>query len=183
MRGFATSFAIVIVVACEPAAAPSPAASASGSASPATDDLGAMTEYMRKSKAAEAKVNLAGIARGVQSARDAESFAPDGTVVPFVLNAAPLTPADGPCCKQPKGRCPGGSDQWQHPSWKAIGFELSESHDYAYELVVDPSGFIAKAHGDLDCDGERSTYELRGTLRPDGGYEIAAAPTSTAPLE
>lgn len=167
------------VLACDSAPAPSPAPTTPTPA--ADDDLGAMTEYMRKSKAAEAKVNLARIMHGIRDAGD--SIGPDGTVVPFVLSAAPLTPAEGPCCKQPKGRCPGGPDEWQHPSWKAIGFELFDPHYYAYELVVDPTGFVAKAHGDLDCDGERSTYELRGTLRPDGGYEIAATPTSTAPLE
>lgn len=182
MRGI--GIVLTIALGCESASAPTPAAPASASASPAADDLGAMTEYMRKSKAAEAKVNLAGIARSVRYAReDGGSIGPDGAVVPFVLSAAPLTPAAGPCCKQPKGRCPGGSEEWQHPSWKAIGFELSDPHYYAYELVVDGSGFVAKAHGDLDCDGERSTYELRGTLKPDGTVEIADAPTSTAPLE
>lgn len=170
-----------VALACDSAPAPAPAPTTPTSAA---DDLGAMTEYMRKSKAAEAKVNLAGIARSVRYAREeGQSIGPDGTLQPFVLSAAPLTPADGPCCKQPKGRCPGGSEEWQHPSWKAIGFELSDPHYYAYELVVDPTGFVAKAQGDLDCDGERSTYELRGRLQPDGSYEIADTPTSTAPLE
>ena len=157
---------------------PAPASGAS-----AADDLGAMTEYMRKSKSAEAKVNLGAIARGIVSASQQEYVGPDGTLRPFVLAPAPLTPPSGVCCKLPKGRCAADSGDWKHPAWRAIFFELGDPHYYSYQVAVDATGFVARAVGDLDCDGSLATFELRGTLAAGGAYEIATEPTSAAPLE
>ncbi|MBC8067758.1 MAG: hypothetical protein IAG13_05435 [Deltaproteobacteria bacterium] len=172
------ALALIVLVACDDKEA-APAARAS----PAGEDLGAMTEYMRKSKGAEAKVMLAGIARSVVSASQNEHFGPDGTVTAMALVAAPMTPAAGSCCKQPQGKCTPNPADWQQPGWQAISFAMTEPHYYSYELVVDAAGFMARAVGDLDCDGELATFELRGTAKPDGSYEIAAKPTLQNELE
>ena len=148
---------------------------------PVGDDIGAMTEYLRKSKAAEAKVNLRSIATGVQAASMEERLGPDGTVQAVKLVSAPLTPAAGECCNHPGKKCPPGD--WTHATWQTIGFELSDPHYYAYELVIDDAGFVARAVGDLDCDGEHGVYELRATAKPDGTFEVAPEPTSEKPTE
>jgi hypothetical protein len=175
----ALSLSLVLAIACD-SKEPAPASTGAPAAS---DDLGAMTEYMRKSKSAEAKIGVGSIARNAVSASEREQIAPDGTVSPIALVAAPLTPAAGSCCKQPKGKCTPKKTDWQQPGWEAIGFEMADPHYYAYELVVDATGFTARAVGDLDCDGELATFELRGTAKPGGGYELAAEPTTQNELE
>ena len=94
-----------------------------------------------------------------------------------------FTPAAGECCKHPGKKCPPTPDAWTHPTWQAIAFELSDPHYYSYELVIEDAGFIARAVGDLDCDGEHGVYELRATAKPDGTFEVALEPTSDAPTE
>jgi hypothetical protein len=172
----ATSFVLALAtLACadeKPAPTPETAPSAAGVG------LDAMTDYMRKSKSAEAQVNLRSIAQSVRAA--SEEIAQDGG--PAKLASAPLTPPAGECCKQPQKKCMPGTVDWTHPAWRAIGFQRDDPHYYSYELVIEQGAFVARAVGDLDCDGELATFELRGTLGPDGSYELAA-PTSMSPLE
>jgi hypothetical protein len=49
--------------------------------------------------------------------------------------------------------------------WKALDFQVDEPTLFQYSYSASPDGqsFIAKAVGDLDCDGTFITYELRGT--------------------
>lgn len=161
---------------------PSPAPSSAAPAVPGATELAAMTDYMRKSKATEAKANLGAIARGVASAAEEMSVGPDGTVQPTKLVSVGPTPAVGECCKQ-GGKCAPDRAHWDVPGWKQLFFQLENPHYYSYELVIEPGGFIARAIGDLDCDGELATFELRGVARPDGTYEVGGAPTSENPLE
>lgn len=161
-----------------PSPSPSPAI-----ASAIADDLAAMTDYIRKSKSAEAKMNLRRIATSIQAANEELQVGPDGSAQPPVLASAPLTPAAGECCKQPKHRCAPEPGDWKHPAWSAIFFDIADPHYYSYEVVVDATGFVARAVGDLDCDGTLATFELRGTKQPDGTYALAAEPTADAPLE
>ena len=77
--------------------------------------------------------------------------------------SAPLTPT-----QVPRGEWitdPPGT--WDHMTWHALGFSIDHDHyfSFAFDSVHDPSRgtFVARAHGDLDGDGERSTFELRGT--------------------
>ncbi len=76
---------------------------------------------------------------------------------------APLTPA-----QVPRGvlviEAPG---TWDHPTWKALAFEplannAPHAFSFAYDRVNDT--FVAHAHGDLDGDGNTSTFEVRGRI-------------------
>jgi hypothetical protein len=176
----ALPFSLALLIACDSKEA---APASTGTPAAAGEDLGAMTEYMRKAKSAEAKVTVGSIARNAVSVSEVEQLAPDGTIAPAALVAAPMTPAAGSCCKQPKGKCTPSKADWQQPGWQALGFEMADPHYYSYELVVDATGFIARAVGDLDCDGELATFELRGTAKPGGGYELATQPTTQNELE
>lgn len=78
---------------------------------------------------------------------------------------APLTPAE-----VPRGvlmiEAPG---TWDHPTWKALAFEpVAPGAPHAFSFAYDrpEAAFLAHAHGDLDGDGNLSTFELRG--RTDG---------------
>jgi hypothetical protein len=80
---------------------------------------------------------------------------------------APLTPASPP--RGTREVDPPGA--WDQPTWKALGFRATpEGIPHAFAFGFDSvagtgpvrSSFVAHAHGDLDGDGVRSTFELRG---------------------
>ncbi len=79
---------------------------------------------------------------------------------------APLTPTE-----PPRGirevDVPG---TWEHPTWtklnfKAVPLGIPHAFSFAFDPTSTPgkSSFVARAHGDLDGDGQRSTFEMRGT--------------------
>lgn len=78
---------------------------------------------------------------------------------------APLTPS-----VVPRGKLevdPPGT--WDTPTWQALHFQPvspGAGHAFAFTFDNTPSAamsrFIARAHGDLDGDGNTSTFELRG---------------------
>jgi hypothetical protein len=79
--------------------------------------------------------------------------------------SAPLTPASIP--RGTRELDPPGV--WDHPTWKALAFRPAPEgvpHAFSFGFDVTPgtprSSFVAHAHGDLDGDGVRSTFELRG---------------------
>lgn len=79
-----------------------------------------------------------------------------------------LTPAE-----VPKGTSvldPPGT--WEHPTWRRLrfGWTVEHAYSFAFESEAKPglALFRAVAHGDLDGDGLRSTFEIRGMTR-DGG--------------
>lgn len=81
---------------------------------------------------------------------------------------APLTPAEVP--RGDRVVDPPGT--WNHLTWAALGFSMPHAHYFcfAFDSSRGPtrSTFVARAHGDLDGDGERSTFELRGEASSEG---------------
>ena len=78
--------------------------------------------------------------------------------------SAPITPPLGECCEN-GGKCV-PMDQWTGGAWAALDFAMLDPHYYSYEFTVSDDGasYTALAYGDLDCDGEYSTYSLRGEV-------------------
>jgi hypothetical protein len=78
--------------------------------------------------------------------------------------SAPPTPAHVPCGKTPHSP----DDKLWAGGWKELGFSISESFRYQYQIISTgqgpTAGFTIRAHGDLDCDGVHSSYERRGNL-------------------
>lgn len=78
---------------------------------------------------------------------------------------APLTPAEVPRGDRVTDK-PGA---WDHLTWAALGFSMSHEHYFSFafdsENQASLATFRARAHGDLDGDGERSTFELGGEMR------------------
>lgn len=177
MRRFGPPLAVLL--ACGENAPPAPSPSVVDVAVQSVDAYG---DYMQKSKTAEAKIFLRHIARNASEVMTEERIGADGQLAPpGPPAAAPMTPAAGSCCKQPKGRCTPTPADWQHPSWQALHFEIPDPHYFSYELKPTADGFIVRAVGDLDCDGTFSRYEQRGTLR--NGEVVLDEMTSTDPLE
>jgi hypothetical protein len=76
----------------------------------------------------------------------------------------PLTPATS-CCEHPSWKCQPNPSDWSGVAvWDAIDFQVDEAgyFQYSYEST-DGQTAIAKAVGDLDCDGLTSTYTLEAS--------------------
>jgi type IV pilus assembly protein PilA len=110
-------------------------------------------KYIKKSKTAEARVFVGKMHEGARAA-----FAETGKLPA----SAPLTPADPTkCCE----KCAPDAAQWAAPPWIALGFSVDDPHYYSYRFITDgKSTLTAQAIGDLDCDGELSTFEMYGTI-------------------
>jgi len=94
--------------------------------------------------------------------------------------AAGPSPAQS-CCDQ-GGTCSPDAATWDTPGWRALAFSVDGPYRYRYQYTPDPSGTSAvlRAVGDLDCDGDRSLYEL--TLKVEAGH-VRRAWKRLAPYE
>ncbi len=119
-----------------------------------------------RGKAVEAKVNLKKISDAAHLYFDTQNRATSAqragapAAHRFPASIAP-TPPLGSCCKN-GGQCAADPSLWQTPTWEALGFAMSGPHYYSYEVktTIDEGveSIAAYAYGDLDCDGEYSTY-------------------------
>lgn len=117
---------------------------------------------LRASRLSEPMDRLAYIgsrATAIAAGRPVESAYPD---------SAPLTPS-----QVPRGELaldPPGT--WDHPTWRLLDFRFDEPHAYAFsfESVNGPerSRFEARARGDLDGDGNLSTFVISGETSKSG---------------
>jgi hypothetical protein len=77
-----------------------------------------------------------------------------------------LTPAIDCCTQNFKGKktCAAEAATWQAQVWKELDFHLDEPHYFRYSYKSDGKTFVATAVGDLDCDTQPITYQLRGEV-------------------
>lgn len=74
------------------------------------------------------------------------------------------TPRDS-CCSGPTSpSCRSTPQDWQDPIWRTIGFEKKGKHYFSYRYQSDGKTIAIEASGDLDCDGELSSYRFKGKL-------------------
>jgi hypothetical protein len=102
---------------------------------------------------------VAGRATAIAAGRPLESAYP---------GSAPLTPSvvpRGELVSDPPGT-------WEHPTWRVLGLHFEEPHAYSFafesENGAERSTFRATARGDLDGDGNLSTFLITGEC-PRGG--------------
>lgn len=115
-------------------------------------------EYMNKSKATEAEVNLNAIEKAASAHYQENAEYPQTDAV--------ATPAAG-CCAGPGRRCAVDPTDWNGvPGWDALGFAIDKPFRFQYAYDAQAQGlFVATATGDLDCDAtDFSTYSLRGEV-------------------
>jgi type II secretory pathway pseudopilin PulG len=121
----------------------------------------AFMDYTKRAKRPEAALQLNKLGKNAKRVYAETSRYPAGS--------APLTPAQ-PCCGQPTNHCAAVPALYAaNPAWQALDFQIDEPtlFQYSYRASADGQSFVAKAVGDLDCDGVFITYELTGTV--DGG--------------
>ncbi len=102
-------------------------------------------------------------------------------------NAGPQPPL-GTCCKS-GGTCKPDEQRWTKEPWHSFYFAIPFDSHYSYEYrVKNASGakaaFEVLAYGDLDCDGDYSTYRLKGTVDDEfGGFDSFPDMERTKALE
>jgi type IV pilus assembly protein PilA len=118
----------------------------------------AFMQYMEKSKASEASIQLNKLGKNLKTYYVTTGGVPVGT--------APLTPAQS-CCDGPNHKCHDPAAWAKDPVWKELEFSIDEPGLYRYEYTsTDGKTFEAHAVSDLDCDGNPATWILRG--QPEG---------------
>ncbi len=121
-------------------------------------------QYRRELWTAEADENLdriyQGLARLWNKTKDKSSFQ---------FPSAGPTPSQVPCGTSPHKPDP---NLWSDPGWKAVGFSIDKPFRYRYQIIASGKGptaaFTIRVHGDLDCDGTYSTFELMGAVDKNG---------------
>lgn len=120
----------------------------------------AVPEFLHDLRASRLAEPVDGMKRIAEAAMSLAEAAPAGSAA--FPESAPLTPAEVP--RGVRAEDPPGA--WEHPSWKALGFEFDHPHafSFAFESTLGSaeSKFRATAHGDLDGDGVTSTFEVEG---------------------
>ena len=81
-----------------------------------------------------------------------------------------FVPPLGECCRQ-GGKCKPDPAWWSGEPWSSLQFsmEASHYHSFAYRVGADGRSFKVAASGDLDCDGDYSTFEMEAQVDRDGG--------------
>jgi len=115
----------------------------------------AFMKYTKKSKNSEVREHLGKLYRAARSYQLMHGRLPP-SVGP--------TPALGSCC-QAGGKCQPSLFSWRNDSWRKLGFSVDTPHYYSYSFIRSYDGFTVRANGDLDCDAEYSTFEMKATFR------------------
>jgi len=149
----------------------SSSANANSSAATATADEAASTnaassKVHKASASSEAKQMLRSIADSARAYRMDSSNFNQGMVPmpPSFPSSTASTPAAS-CCAS-GGLCTSDKATWSSPEWQALNFSIEGEHRFAYrvETSEDGSSFIATATADLNCDGNITTFEVRGSM-------------------
>ena len=129
------------------------------------DAMIACMEYIKPSKTAEAGRLVREIAT-----KTAAYYANNGRLP----RTPTIDPDEAACC------CVGGIEKiepnparWKRSPWSDIGFKIDVPTYYWVTLEVSSDAFLARAYGDLDCDGALSTFTMMGDIDDSGEMRVA----------
>jgi type IV pilus assembly protein PilA len=135
--------------------------------------------YIAKSRSTEARMHV----EKIYNAARIYWLEPHGQVgsisplPPQFPDSKAATPAIR-CCVTgggPGGRCAPDASAWQDPTWIGLSFSMDDPHYYQYEFESNGAEFTARALGDLDCDGDLSTFGMIGRVDTvNGVFGLAA---------
>jgi type IV pilus assembly protein PilA len=143
-------------------------------------------KYIANAKTAEAKNSLGQIAKDAVTAYEGDALSLDGNVKRRLCpSASAAVPADRKAVSGKKYQS--STSDWQKDRDKNAGFaclqfEMSAPQYFQYEYEATGTGFVARAHGDLNGDGVFSTFEITGTL-VDGRLMVSPTIAETDPGE
>lgn len=129
----------------------------------------AFMKYIKKSKTTEARQFVKKIYDGARAYYMDQNYQKGMkfTALPkqFPISAPGLTPSDPKACCE---KCSPLASLWSDETWVVLQFSVDDPHYYSYNYIIGSDVFIgpytARANGDLDCDGENSTFEMYGTI-------------------
>ncbi|MBI2892401.1 MAG: hypothetical protein HYY06_02540 [Deltaproteobacteria bacterium] len=125
--------------------------------------LAAVQDFESLFGSSEPEAGVNAIARRTVVYHGSERAGPGGVgIVHRMPPRPPRTPATPPCGPIPWPTTP-------DPGWTAIDFWPEAPVRYSYELEIaqDEKSFVARATGDLDCDGRYSRFERTGSVVAD----------------
>ncbi len=133
----------------------------------------AFMKYIRRSKTAEATMNLRKLFDSSVSYYQEEHSDRQGSAIQKMF---PITVVQAPAGGV-ANFCDGGASikrvppvggDFKDATWQALNFSVDDPYLYAYTYTSDGSGigaeFTAAANGDLNCDGAPSTFERVGSV-------------------
>jgi len=129
----------------------------------------AFMEYQIHSKRTEAELQLRRIERNAKAYVTANGA--------FPRMSAPLTPSTT-CCEGPGHKC-NDMSAWTVPAWQELDFQIDEPHRFRYEYQSTGTEMTVRAVGDLDCDGNTVTHELRGRIQDGNAVFERLGPTGS----
>jgi hypothetical protein len=140
----------------------------------------AFLKYIKKSKTSEAREMVSKLYQGARAYYMDPGISGGGlqaATPQFPEPSAGPTPPLGACC-QAGGKCAPDPTLWEGAPWVSLMFSVDDPHyySYQYEVVDKQRQFVVRAFGDLDCDGEYSTFEMSGVVDPGTG-EVAGSPS------
>jgi hypothetical protein len=116
-------------------------------------------EFVRNLHASRLVEPIEGLERIGARATARAAGLPTESAYPESVGLTPERVAKGERLLDPPGT-------WDHPTWRTLGFSFSSPHSFSFAFesrnAAPVATFRAFAHGDLDGDGNLSTFELSG---------------------
>jgi prepilin-type N-terminal cleavage/methylation domain-containing protein len=137
----------------------------------------AFLEYMKRSKATEASLNLNKIGKAAKRVK--------GEIGTYATETGAMLPnSGGTCCGDSGGtgavnnKCtPNPNAFSDNQGWSHLEFSVDEPSLYSYEYnPVSGSAFTAYAVGDTDCDTVKATFTLVGSTTAAGNAAVSIIP-------
>ncbi|MFT3691802.1 MAG: prepilin-type N-terminal cleavage/methylation domain-containing protein [Kofleriaceae bacterium] len=138
----------------------------------------AFLEYMKKSRATEAGLNLNKIGKAAKRIK--------GEIGTFAVETGAMLPhSTGTCCGDSGGttkvnnKCTPTPDAFSDGAgWSHLEFSVDEPNQYNYQYSPDASGtsFTAYAVGDTDCDNVKATFTMLGYTTGQGNAAVSIVP-------
>ena len=128
-------------------------------------------KYLTNAKTAEARTAVGRITKDAASAWDRESISL--SIIPLG-DSAGISHSLCPTANAVPGTAPPAQKYQSKPSdwvggWACLHFSMDgpQYFQYVYTSADQTSGFVAEAHGDLNGDGNPSTFSMTGSVQPD----------------
>lgn len=148
----------------------------------------AFMKYIRRAKTTEAVLNLRRIYdASVAYYSDEHSVRTGAIILKQFPTSVTSTPNVTACNGSTSKKIAPQAAFWSDPTWGALNYAVDDPFMYQYDYVSAGQGtaaeFTAGAHGDLNCDGQLSTFERVGGIDEENNITNGQAVYKRNPLE
>jgi type IV pilus assembly protein PilA len=135
-------------------------------------------KYIANAKTAEARMEVAAIARAAAAAQ-----ASSQRVCPSASQPVPASLLAVKGSKYQSAPSDWSIDEKRNAGFACLGFAIDTPQYYQYSYTATATGFDAVAHGDLNGNGAVSTFALHGEVGADGAVAIDPTLEERSPQE